>query len=88
MEPAAPGMRSAAHPASTPGAGRAAGSTACRWPTCSPCWCLQFRCAGPDLVALSAFQADDHVATMVAGVAEVLAGGSPPGHDLGAAPAP
>jgi hypothetical protein len=46
----------------------------------------QFRCAGPDLVALSAFQADDHVATVVTGVAEVLAGGSPPGHDLGAVP--
>src|SRR6266496_475732 len=46
----------------------------------------QYRCAGPDLVGLSAFQADDHVSAPVPGLPEVVAGGRPPGHDPGAEP--
>src|SRR4051794_10747172 len=35
----------------------------------------EYRCAGPDYVALSLFQADDHVAKTVEGVAKVIDGG-------------
>lgn len=45
----------------------------------------QYRCAGADLVGLSVFEADDHVAETVAGAADTVAGGEPPAHDPRAA---
>ncbi|MFJ4428827.1 hypothetical protein [Streptomyces bobili] len=41
----------------------------------------QYRCAGRGLVGLAVFQADDHVAVLIPGVMEVIAGGQPPAHD-------
>jgi hypothetical protein len=41
----------------------------------------QYRCAGPEFVALSIFQADDHVAKIVDGLAALIDGGPLPEHD-------
>lgn len=76
--------------------GRPPGIEGARWPR-SRCTGLpmehlftirvpeQYRCTGRDLVGLSVFQADDHVAVRIPGAAEVLAGGESPTHDETAA---
>jgi hypothetical protein len=46
----------------------------------------QYRCAGPDLVALSVFQADDADGDTVDGVAETINGQAPPEHDAADTP--
>jgi hypothetical protein len=44
-----------------------------------------YRCAGPDLVGLSVFQADDHFDTSGGPVDHTIGGGDPPPHESGAA---